>query len=164
MEKKKMFNLLPVALVAALVAELVTVTVAEAHHSFAMFDRDTQIVKTGKVVRWTFNNPHSWLYVNVTGEDGKDVLWSFEGSAPTGLIQRGITGATFEPGDTVQFMYCPLRDGRPGGAIGWAKLDDGKYINPADGGCNGGEENQKKWQGWLEKGYTSNKEAEGTAK
>jgi hypothetical protein len=64
----------------------------------------------------------------------------------------------------VQFMYCPLRDGRPGGAIGWAKLDDGKYINPADGGCNGGEENQKKWQGWLEKGYTSNKEAEGTAK
>ena len=57
-------------------------------------------------------------------------------------------------------MYCPLRDGRPGGAIGWAKLDDGKFMNPADGGCNGGEANQKKWTEWLSKGYTSNKDAE----
>ena len=34
-------------------------------------------------------------------------------------------------------MFCPLKDGRPGGAIGWAKGKDGKYLNPADGGCNG---------------------------
>lgn len=153
---KKLLNVLPgVAL-----GVLVTVTSVEAHHSFAMFDRDTQIVKTGVVQRWAFNNPHSWLYVNVKNEDGTETLWSFEGSAPPSLVSRGITGATFEPGDTVQFMYCPLRDGRPGGAIGWAKLEDGKYVNPADGGCVGNEENIKKWQGWLEKGFTSNKDAE----
>jgi Family of unknown function (DUF6152) len=152
---RTLFNTLPVALAAA----LLTMTVAEAHHSFAMFDRDTQLVKTGTVVRWAFNNPHSWLYMNVKSADGTDTLWSFEGSAPTGLIQRGITGDTFKPGATVTFMYCPLRDGRPGGAIGWAKLDD-QYLNPADGGCDGGADNQKKWQGWLEKGITSSKDAE----
>jgi len=139
---KRLFNSLPVALAAA----LLTMTVAEAHPSFAMFDRDTQMVKTGTVQRWAFNNPHSWLYLNIKNEDGTETLWSFEGSAPTGLIQRGITGDTFKPGTTVTFMYCPLKDGRPGGAIGWAKLEDGKYLNPADGGCNGGEENQKKWE------------------
>ena len=64
---------------------------------------------------------------------------------------------TFKPGATVTFMYCPLRDGRPGGAIGWAKLED-KYLNPADGGCNGGEENQKKWQERLSQGITTWKE------
>jgi hypothetical protein len=152
---KRLFGTLSAATVLA----LTTITVAEAHHSFAMFDRNTQMVKTGTVQRWAFNNPHSWLYLNIKNEDGTETLWSFEGSAPTGLIQRGITGDTFKPGATVTFMYCPLKDGRPGGAIGWAKLD-GKYLNPADGGCDGGAENQKKWEGWLEKGITSSKDAE----
>ena len=151
----KTLKLLTGALVATLTASAVY-----AHHSFAMFDRDTQLVKTGTVVRWAFNNPHSWLYMNIKNPDGSDTLWSFEGSAPTGLITRGITGDTFKPGASVTFMFCPLKDGRPGGAIGWAKLDDGQYLNPADGGCNGGEANQKQWEQWLAKGYKSNKDAE----
>ncbi len=155
---KRLKTLVPAALTAAITA--MAIGAAHAHHSFAMFDRDTQHVKTGTVQRWAFNNPHSWLYVNVKNTDGTTTLWSFEGSAPTGLITRGITGDTFKPGDTVTFMFCPLKDGRPGGAIGWAKLDDGKYLNPADGGCNGGEANQQKWQAWLEKGITSSKDAE----
>ena len=141
------------------VAALLTMT-AEAHHSFAMFDRDVEMVKTGTVVRWAFNNPHSWLYVNVKNDDGTETLWSFEGSAPPSLLGRGITGATFEPGDAVTFMFCPLRDGRPGGAIGWAQLEDGSYVNPADGGCPGNEETITRWKGWIEKGYTSNTQAQ----
>ena len=140
---------------AAVAVGLLIGAVAEAHHSFAMFDRNTEIVKSGTIVRWAFNNPHSWLYLTVKGDDGKDTLWSFEGSAPTGLIQRGITGDTFKPGTNVTFMYCPLRDGRPGGAIGWARLDDGNYLNPADGGCNGSKENITRWEALLKKGVTS---------
>lgn len=128
--------------------------VAEAHHSFAMFDRNTEIVKSGTVVRWAFNNPHTWLYLNIRNADGTDTLWSFEGSSPTGLIQRGITGDTFKPGATVTFMYCPLRDGRPGGAIGWARLGD-QYLSPADGGCNGSKENIAQWEALLKSGVTS---------
>ncbi|MBK9251742.1 MAG: hypothetical protein IPM70_07465 [Proteobacteria bacterium] len=101
----------------AVAAGLLIAASAEAHHSFAMFDRNTEIVKSGTVVRWAFNNPHSWLYLNVRNPDGTQTLWSFEGASPTGLIQRGITGDTFKPGANVTFMYCPLRDGRPGGAI-----------------------------------------------
>lgn len=148
----------------ALAATVVFVGTARAHHSFSMFDRETELVKTGTVVRWAFNNPHSWLYLNVKNADGTETLWSFEGSAVPSLIQRGITGATFVPGDTVTFMYCPLKDGRPGGAIGWARLKDGSYINPADGGCAGNEASVERWKGWLEKGYTSNKDAEAAAK
>jgi hypothetical protein len=155
-----MRKLFTATLPAAAAAALLTTTGVQAHHSFAMFDGATQMVKSGTVVRWAFNNPHSWLYLNVKNPDGSETLWSFEGSAPTGLIQRGITGDTFKPGAQVQFMYCPLRDGRPGGAIGWAKLEGGDYMNPADGGCNGGEANQKKWTQWLTKGYTSSKDAE----
>jgi hypothetical protein len=133
---------------------------ALAHHSFTEFDRETEIVTTGTVVRWEFNNPHSWLRMNVPNADGSVTLWSFEGSGPTSLIQRGITGATFEPGDTVTLMYCKMRDGRNGGHMGWARLEDGRFVNPSDGGCNGNEANIDKCMTWLELGFTSNKDAE----
>ena len=58
---KRIFSLLP----AVLIASLLTATVASAHHSFAMFDRSVEKVVTGTVVRWAFNNPHSWLYVRI---------------------------------------------------------------------------------------------------
>lgn len=144
----------------ALAAGLITTTGVNAHHSFTQFDRTTQMVKTGKVVRWAFNNPHSWLYLNIENDDGSETLWSFEGSAPPSLIGRGITGSTFEPGDTVTFMFCPMVDGRPGGHLGWAKLADGSFVNPSDGGCSGDEATIERWKGWLAEGYLSNKEAE----
>lgn len=117
---------------------------ALAHHSFAMFDSKTQLVLEGTVVRWSFNNPHSWLYVNVKNQDGTDTLWSFEGGGPTGLIQRGVTGDSIKPGNKVRFVYCPLRDGRPGGAVAWAQPEGGKPLNLADGGCLASDEALKK--------------------
>ena len=108
------FRVWPVALMALLLMASVT----KAHHSFAMFDRSVEKVATGTVARWAFNAPHSWLYMNIKGESGTETLWSFEGSAPPSLLQRGITGNTFKPGDTLTISYCPLKDGRPGGGLG----------------------------------------------
>ena len=141
------------------VTALLTATAVYAHHSFSQFDRDVEMVTTGTVQRWAFNNPHSWLYINVENEDGSETLWSFEGSAPPSLVTRGVVGSTFEPGDTVKVMFCPLRDGRPGGALGWVQLEDGSFVNPSDGGCNGGDANLERWKGWMEKGYTSSTQA-----
>ncbi len=152
---KSQFKALPIAL-----ATFLSATAAQAHHSFAMFDRTTELVKSGTVQRWAFNNPHSWLYLNVKNDDGTQTLWSLESASPTQLIQRGITGTTFAPGSTVTVMFCPLRDGRPGGGIAWARLESGKYVSIADGGCNGSEENISRWEGWMKQGYKSNKEAQ----
>jgi hypothetical protein len=57
-------------------------------------------------------------------------------------------------------MFCPLRDGRPGGGLGWVRLEDGKFLSTADGGCNGSEENISRWRDWMKQGYKSNKEAQ----
>jgi hypothetical protein len=148
----------PAILIAFAVA-MGAVTAAEAHHSFTQFDRETELVKTGTVVRWAFNNPHSWLYINVPNDDGTETLWSFEGSAPVGLLGRGISGSTFEPGDTLTFMFCPMVDGRPGGHLGWALLGDGSYVNPSDGGCNGSDQNIEQWKQWIDQGFSSNRDA-----
>jgi len=146
-------------LVVALVA-LVTSAVAIAHHSFAMFDRTVEKVITGTVVRWQFNSPHSWLYLNVKNADGTDTLWSFEGSAPPSLLPRGITGSSFEPGSTITVSYCPMKDGRPAGGLGWARLANGTFLNPADGGCDGSEKAVERWKVWLAAGYTSSTDAQ----
>ena len=152
---ERIFSLLP----AVSIALLMTPLVASAHHSFAMFDKSVERVLTGSVVRWAFNNPHSWLYLNVKNKDGSETLWGFEGSSPTQLLQRGITGFTFEPGSTITVQFCPLKDGRPGGGIGWVKLANGTFMSPADGGCNGSPEAIERWKTWLAKGYTSSIEA-----
>jgi hypothetical protein len=152
------------SLPAVLIVVLLMAAGATGHHSFAMFDRTVEKVATGTVVRWTFNNPHSWLHINVKDKDGKETLWSFEGSSPTSLLTRGINGTTFEPGKTITVLYCPLKDGRPGGGLGWVRLADGKFINPADGGCSGSDATIEKWKDWLAKGYTSSTEAQAATK
>jgi len=145
---------------AAVAAGLLTAAVAQAHHSFAMFDRNTEIVKSGTIVRWAFNNPHSWLYLNVKNADGTETLWSFEGSAPPSLLPRGVTGSSFEPGSTITVSYCPMKDGRPAGGLGWVRLTNGTFLNPSDGGCDGSEKAVERWKVWLAAGFTSSAEAQ----
>ena len=147
-------------LTGVLVTALLTTPALLAHHSFAMFDRSVERVATGTVVRWAFNAPHSWLYVNVKNADGTETLWSFEGSAPPSLLTRGINGGTFVPGASVTVSYCPMRDGRPGGGLGWARLANGTFVNPSDGGCDGSDKAIEKWKGWLAAGYSSSTDAQ----
>lgn len=132
-----------------------------AHHSFSMFDRNTEMVIEGTVAQWAFNNPHAWLYVDTVDENGATVQWSFEGAAPPSLIRRGVTGRTFKAGDRILVMFCPLTDGRPGGAMAWARLADGSYVLPNDGGCRSGQQSISKWEGLLEQGITRTTEASG---
>ena len=147
-------------LLVVLVASFLTSAVAMAHHSFAMFDRTVEKVITGTVVRWQFNSPHSWLYLNVKNPDGTETLWSFEGSAPPSLLPRGVTGSSFEPGSTITVSYCPMKDGRPAGGLGWVRLANGKFLDPSDGGCDGSEKAVEKWKTWLTAGYSSSTDAQ----
>tara|TARA_R110000772_G_scaffold25421_9_gene66319 strand:- start:1230 stop:1703 length:474 start_codon:yes stop_codon:yes gene_type:complete len=126
---------------------------ASAHHSFAMFDRSTEEVITGEVVRWAFNSPHIALYIR----DAEGVVFAFEGAAPPRLVESSpsMTGFTFQPGDQITVVKCPLRDGRNGGAVGLI-IKDGIWYDPSDGGCNA---NMEAWQNWLPKGYMSKQQA-----
>jgi len=130
---------------------------AQAHHSFAMFDRDRELVMKGTVARWAFNSPHVALYIeNESGE-----LWAFEGAAPAHLVGMGITGYTFQPGEAVTVVMCPLRDGRRGGAVGFVvkqgnEENFGAWFRPNDGGCGPSQS----WGDWLPAGFESRAEAE----
>lgn len=136
---------------------LVTASFALAHHSFAMFDRGQELVMKGNVARWAYNSPHVAIYI----ESDQGELWAFEGAAPAHLASLGITGYTFQPGDPVTIVMCPLRDGRRGGAVGYVikagdEDDFEAWFRPNDGGCGP----SRSWGEWLASGYTSRAEAE----
>ena len=109
-------------------------TASLAHHSSTMFDDTKTITVTGTVKEFQYTNPHSWLIVTVTGEDGKEVNWGFEAEGPSTLIRAGITKRDFRFGTRVTVTGNPIRDGRT--AAYWIKatrLEDGKEFVPAAG-------------------------------
>ena len=105
-----------------------------AHHSSTMFDKEKTVTVTGVVKQFQYTNPHSWLIVTVTGEDGKKVNWGFEAEGPSTLLRAGIKKSDFKPGTRITITGRPIRDGRT--AAYWLKatrLEDGKEFNPLEG-------------------------------
>ena len=118
---------------AAILTILVSVS-AVAHHSITMFDREKTITVTGVVKEFQYTNPHSWLIVTVTDEDGNKANWGFEAEGPSTLIRAGIKKKDFRPGTKITITGNPIRDGRK--AAYWVKavrLEDGKVFEPRQG-------------------------------
>ena len=93
----------------ALTATL-TVSVAEAHHSYAAtFDVDHHINLDGKVTQFGFRNPHSYIQIEVPDGKGGTVRWSVEWSGTASLASQGITPGTLKVGDFVKIVASPSR-------------------------------------------------------
>jgi hypothetical protein len=105
---------------------------AAAHHSGAMF-ADKSITLTGVVKEFQYTNPHSWLLVDVTKDDGSVETWGFEAEGPSTLMRAGISKTTLMPGTKVTVTARPMKDGRPAGSWSRIVLEDGKVLNPMPG-------------------------------
>ena len=82
-----------------------------AHHSFAatyIEDKTSQI--QGKLVQFTFRNPHSFLQIDIKDEDGKSIRWTVEWSGAGQLGSQGITRDSLRPGDDLVISGNPGRN------------------------------------------------------
>ena len=78
-----------VAVAAALLVG--TGAAVEAHHAFsAEFDANRPLQLRGTVSKTEWINPHSWIHIDVEGEDGEVVTWAIECGAPNALMRRGL--------------------------------------------------------------------------
>lgn len=103
------------------------------HHSGAMFEERVMLELTGTVTHFDYVNPHSWLYVNVEGDDGSLTEWGFELDAPPRLRRIGISPNFWREGDRVTVRTRPLKDGRPAGLLVGAVSDQGNTFGNANG-------------------------------
>jgi hypothetical protein len=104
---------------AALFVSSMLVTASDtvtAHHSFAMFDQENPIELEGVVQEFKYTSPHSYILLEVKGEDGSTAVWNLEGPAPSLLSRDGWSSQTLKPKDEVIMTIDPLRSGAPGGS------------------------------------------------
>jgi hypothetical protein len=79
-------------------------------------------------VQWT--NPHIWVQVLVKDSSGKDQEWSIEGGSPNGLSKQGWKRSSLKPGDQVELVIHPLKNGDKGGSLMHVSVD-GKPVGVA---------------------------------
>lgn len=93
------------------VAILASAVAAYAHHSFAAtYHQDQKITIEGKLVQFSFRNPHSIVNVESTDPKAGKVRWTIEWAGATQLALNGITNETLKYGDVVIITGNPGRD------------------------------------------------------
>jgi Family of unknown function (DUF6152) len=101
---------------------------ASAHHSFAMFDRQKEVVLKGTVKAFQWTNPHSFIEIDVADDKGSIQAYSVEMNSPNNLTRQGWKSTSLKPGDKVTVVMNPLRDGAMGGLFISVQLADGKVL------------------------------------
>ena len=101
---------------------------ADAHHSFAMFDRSRTETIMGTVKEIELINPHGWLRIEVANANGVQSEWPLEMGGAGQLERFGWTPNAVHPGDKVTAQLHPLRDGSYGGQLISVTLPNGKVL------------------------------------
>jgi len=102
---------------------------AWAHHGFAAeFDQTRPLKLKGTVTKWEVTNPHSWIHMDVKGEDGKVASWMVEGGSPNNLYRLGFTKDSLPPGSEIMVDGYQAKD-RSNRAVGKSvTFADGKRL------------------------------------
>jgi len=135
--------------VAAACAALASITIQPVwpHHAFgAEFDVNRPVKLQGVVTRWELINPHSWIHIDVKGEDGKAIPWMIEVGSPNSLFRYGFTKESLPPGAEIIVEGYQSKDGA-NRAVG-AKLtfSDGRkvFLGGSAPGANPEPQNSQK--------------------
>ncbi|HLK62795.1 MAG TPA: DUF6152 family protein [Bryobacteraceae bacterium] len=94
-----------------LLAGLTAVRPAAAHHAFGSeFDANAPVLLKGKIVKIEWVNPHTWIHIEVTKDDGSKETWMVEGGSPNTLLRRGANKNTFPVGTDIVVDGYQARD------------------------------------------------------
>jgi Family of unknown function (DUF6152) len=109
-----------------------------AHHSFsAEFDINQRVTLHGTLTKLEWMNPHSWIYIDVKGDDGKVVNWAIETGGPNTLLRRGVRKTDFRLGLELVIKGYRAKNGTNTADGRSITFPDGKKLfggTPGDGG------------------------------
>jgi hypothetical protein len=85
---------------------------AFAHHSFAAeYDGSKPVTLKGKVTKFDWVNPHSWVYIDVADDKGNVANWACETAPPNMLYRQGWRKDSLKAGDEVVIDGFMAKDG-----------------------------------------------------
>jgi hypothetical protein len=103
--KSKLFFLLTMAASLAIFSGPVM-----AHHGSSVYDTKLTTYK-GTVTDFQFMNPHTEIWFDVAGADGKTEKWTAEAPSLTTMARLGWNKAQFKPGDQITFLGNVAKSG-----------------------------------------------------
>ncbi len=111
-----------------------------AHHAFsAEFDADRPMQLQGTVTKTEWINPHSWIHIDVTDENGTVESWAIECGAPNALIRRGLNKNSIPAGTELVVDGYGAKDGSNTANARDITLPDGSqfYVGSSGTGAPG---------------------------
>jgi hypothetical protein len=132
---EKMMRVRPLSFIAVAILSFSATVSAWAHHAFAAeYDADKPFELTGILTKVEWVNPHSWIYVDVTGSDGKVTNWQFEFGAPNALVRRGLHKSDLAIGKEVHVKGYLAKSGQAVGNATSVTLPDGRNLYTGSSG------------------------------
>jgi hypothetical protein len=117
------------AVAVAVIGLLAAAAPVLAHHAFAAeFDSNKPVTLRGTVTKMDWVNPHSWLYIDVKGADGKTVNWAIECGPPNSLLRAGWNKTSLTSGTEVIVEGFHAKNGTPVANGRNVALPDGKKL------------------------------------
>jgi len=93
-------------------AVLFASALSNAHHSFsAEFDVGRPVEITGAVTEIEWTNPHAWVHLEVTNEDGSSEQWAVELLGINALVRSGMSPRNVQSGDVLTITGFGARNG-----------------------------------------------------
>jgi hypothetical protein len=99
-----------------------------AHHSFAMFDSENQILLKGKVTEFQWQNPHIYIHLEAPDPKGQMREWTIECANPGILNRLGWKFNMIKKGDQISAVVAPYRHGEAGALLKQVKIADGRIF------------------------------------
>jgi hypothetical protein len=96
-----------------IVAALLLVHPAFAHHSSAGFNIQHPITIKGKVTKFDWANPHAFIYLNVKNKNGGVDEWRVEANSPNMLSRVGWNRDIIKEGDEITATGGAANNGAP---------------------------------------------------
>lgn len=102
---------------------------ALAHHSFAVFDFQTQIPFEGTVETVKFRNPHIAMTLKTVDAEGNEKIIDFIEGAPANMLVRGgLRPEMIKPGTHITATGSPLLEDNTKYFLRVIQLDDGQKF------------------------------------
>ena len=101
---------------------------AVAHHSTAMYDLVHGTIVGGVVTRFDWQNPHTHIALDVTGENNEIEHWIVELESRSILTHVGWTKDTLKPGDRISVTGGRAKDGTFRIRANTVQLPDGRRL------------------------------------
>lgn len=82
-----------------------------AHHGSSVYESTKLTTFKGTVMDFKFMNPHTEVWFNVMGADGKAESWTAEAPSLTNMSRLGWNKESFKPGDQITFIGNVAKSG-----------------------------------------------------